>query len=176
LRLLGEHGADPNLPDASGFAPLFRALTEHSRKAVSCLLSLGANPNVRDRSSDSVLTRAAQVSSVGIVRLLVATGADVDARGGTWGTALIAAAARGRRDMFQALLSLGADHGIQDFYGKTANHIEKFGRFKNEIAHVLVRRRLPLPAGFVLAPLAEDLSRKRKRKRTVSLDTQNSQD
>lgn len=174
LKLLVGRGADPNLRDGRGFAPLFRALTERSLKAVRCLLCLGANPNVRDRSSDTVLIRAAQVSSVGIVRLLVATGADVDARGGYGGTALIAAAVRGRRDVLRALLGLGANAEMQD--NTVMDHIERFGGFKNEVAHILVGRGLSLPDAFVLAPLAGEPGRKRKRKRTASMDIGDSQD
>lgn len=177
MRLLVERGADPNLPDGSGFAPLFRALTQRSRKVMSCLIGLGAKPNARDRSLDTVLIRAAQVCSVEIVRLLALKGARVNTRGSSGETALIAAAARGRRDVCQALLSLGANPGIQDFHGKTGmDHIGRFERFKNEMAHMLLHRGVPLPVGFVLAPLAENPRRKRKRKRTVSLDTDDSQD
>jgi len=90
-------GADPNAVDASGVAPLHRAVRTRSEVAVRALLDGGANPRQPNKSGSTPLHLAVQGTGrggsgsdearrqqAGIIRLLLEHGArptDQDARG-----------------------------------------------------------------------------------------------
>jgi hypothetical protein len=90
-------GADPNAVDASGVAPLHRAVRTRSEAAVKALLDGGANPRQPNKSGSTPLHLAVQTTGRGgsgsdearrqqggIIRLLLERGArltDQDARG-----------------------------------------------------------------------------------------------
>ena len=85
-------GADPNVADAMGHAPLYRAANE-------C---------------------ASETDGPAVVRMLVGAGANVVANGGvTRATALHMAARRGHAGIAQALLDCGAAAGARDAKGDT---------------------------------------------------------
>ncbi len=90
-------GADPNAVDASGVAPLHRAVRTRSEVAVRALLDGGANPRQLNKSGSTPLHLAVQPTGrggsgseearrqqAGVIRLLLERGAspaDQDARG-----------------------------------------------------------------------------------------------
>lgn len=90
-------GADPNVLDKSGAAPLHRAVRTRSLPAVRVLLDGGANPRARNKSGSTPLHLAVQTTGrggsgseharqqqAGIIRLLLERGAmpsDKDGRG-----------------------------------------------------------------------------------------------
>ena len=90
-------GADPNATDASGVAPLHRAVRTRSLPAVRALLDGGADPRQRNKAGSTPLHLAVQTTGrggsgsdeareqqAGIIRLLLERGArptDKDARG-----------------------------------------------------------------------------------------------
>ncbi len=94
---LASAGADPNALDASGTAPLHRAVRTRSLQAVRALIAAGANPTLRNRSGSTPLHLAVQTTGksgsgsalareqqAGIIRFLLECGAtptDVDGRG-----------------------------------------------------------------------------------------------
>ena len=88
-------GADPNATDASGVAPLHRAVRTRSLAAVRALLDNGANPRKRNKSGSTPLHLAVQTTGRGgsgsqfareqqaaIVTLLLEHGARVTDRDG----------------------------------------------------------------------------------------------
>ena len=75
LRLLHEHGADPNARDSRGMTPL---LCQPSFRTAELLLSYGADPNATDTNGRSALTNLAlsgDQESVAVARLLMEHGA-----------------------------------------------------------------------------------------------------
>lgn len=90
-------GADPNVLDKSGVAPLHRAVRTRSLAAVRALLDGGADPRLRNKSGSTPLHLAVQTTGrggsgseharaqqAGIIRLLLKRGArlaDKDGRG-----------------------------------------------------------------------------------------------
>jgi len=99
IEYLVSAGADPNSVDASGVAPLHRAVRTRSLAAVRALLDGGASPTARNSSGSTPLHLAVQTTGrggsgserareqqMGIVKLLLERGAratDKDRRGRT---------------------------------------------------------------------------------------------
>lgn len=88
VQFLIEVGADPNVKDDSGVAPLHRAARTRSTSAVRALLTNGADPCIANRSGSTPLHLAVQDTGRGgtgsstarqqqteIIRLLIARGA-----------------------------------------------------------------------------------------------------
>jgi ankyrin repeat protein len=88
ITLLTELGADPNTPDASGVAPLHRAVRTCCSAAVSALIAAGADPHRPNRSGSTPMQLATRNTGRGgtgseeaiaerteIVRLLARHGA-----------------------------------------------------------------------------------------------------
>lgn len=88
VQFLIEGGADPNVKDDAGVAPLHRAVRTRSRSAVRVLLSNGADPRLANKSGSTPLHLAVQDTGRGgtgspaarqeqaeIIRLLIAQGA-----------------------------------------------------------------------------------------------------
>jgi hypothetical protein len=93
-------GADPNALDASGVAPLHRAVRTRGVSAVEALLAAGANPRAKNGSGSTPLHLAVQNTG----------------RGGS-GTA---AAIERQREIIERLLEHGALPSDADHRGKTA--------------------------------------------------------
>ena len=75
--LLLEAGADPNLTDKRGFAPVHIAVTRNDAKLVQCLLDHGAAINIRTRGdSRTPLMIAAAAGFAEIVDMLLSRSAD----------------------------------------------------------------------------------------------------
>jgi ankyrin repeat protein len=80
VKLLLDHGANPNQRDAEGYTPLHRAGSIVTT-IVKLLLDHGANPNQRDVERYTPLHRAAmKPDNTTIIRLLIQRGANVDAK------------------------------------------------------------------------------------------------
>lgn len=88
LKLLLEHGADPNLLDAKGAAALHQMISASPasteslvRRTIAFLLEHGADPNIRRiDNGNTPLHQASQVGNMGIVELLLRAGARADTR------------------------------------------------------------------------------------------------
>src|SRR5205807_1494786 len=86
IKLLLEHGADPNVRDAKG-RPLL--LLDPTDETVKALLAHGADPSARDGEGQTALMAAARERSAGAVKALLEAGADPNTRGPGGTTALI---------------------------------------------------------------------------------------
>jgi ankyrin repeat protein len=99
MRLLVEHGADPNLPTLAGTTPLMAAA--------------GVNWVVAQTFTESVQAR------LDAVKLCLDLGADVNATNSMGLTALLGAVNRGSNDIIELLVQRGARLDIKDKEGRT---------------------------------------------------------
>jgi ankyrin repeat protein len=127
LRYALDRGADPNMPDMSGLAPLMHAIQNEWTEGCHILLEHGARPDapVADRAFAlhlAVIHRGDNIPD--IVRLLLGHGAPVDAATPRLGHTPLAFAIRynGRADVVQILLAAGADIDRPDNDGVTPRH------------------------------------------------------
>jgi len=124
VRTLLRHGADPNMVDRDGLAPLHYAAAathppvfSHS-SVIDLLITDGADVSIRDNQCRTPLHLAAAVGNASLVRLLLSVGADIDAVERILGeTAVNIAAAYGRYDAILELCEAGCDVNIPDKHG-----------------------------------------------------------
>lgn len=100
MRLLLEHGADPNLPTFAGTTPLMAAA--------------GVNWVVAQTYTES------PEALVEAVKLCLSLGADVNAANSMGLTGLLGAANRGSNDIIRVLVEHGADLDVVDVQGRSA--------------------------------------------------------
>jgi ankyrin repeat protein len=100
MRLLVEHGADPNLPTLAGTTPLMAAA--------------GVGWVVAQTYTESIQAR------LDAVKLCLELGADVNATNSMGLTALLGAVNRGSNDIIEFLVARGARLDIKDKEGRTA--------------------------------------------------------
>jgi ankyrin repeat protein len=75
VKLLLDHGADPNMPDADGKTPIFAAV-DHETEMLTLLLAKGADPNAHDKKGATPLSTAQENNDSATVKELVAAGAE----------------------------------------------------------------------------------------------------
>ena len=133
VKLLLDHGVDPNGRGDYGYTPLMLADTY---EIVALLLKKGAKPNLRNENGDTAITFAANVNRVKIVNLLIKYGADMN--GGTGESALVIASMSGAKETVRLLLKHGAD---PNFHRKPFLPPLEYARRDgdDEIAEMLVR-------------------------------------
>jgi len=105
MRLLLTHGANPNLPTATGITPLMAAA---------------------GNGSTSIDTRGrykTEPQAVDAVNLLLASGVDINQRDNNGQTALYGAATWGWNDLVRTLAARNADVTVKDSHGRTAADI-----------------------------------------------------
>ncbi len=152
IRLLLEHGADPNMRMASstetrtvftnqwlheeGATPLLRAAQSGDLVLLRLLLAYGADPDIPTEAGVTPLMVASGIGWVeGItyewspeqtfeaVELLLKLGADVNAHDTVDGrTALMGAAHKGRNDVVELLVAHGADLAARDIGSRDSVH------------------------------------------------------
>jgi ankyrin repeat protein len=109
VRLLLAHGADPNLPTATGITPLMAAAGNGS-----------ASLDTRGRYKS-------EAQAVEAVKVLLAAGADINARDNSGQTALHGAATWGWNDLVRTLAAQHADLMAKDSRGRTAADVAMGG-------------------------------------------------
>lgn len=105
MRLLLAHGANPDLPTATGITPLMAAAGNGS-----------AGLDTRGRYKT-------EAQAVAAVNLLLASGVDINERDNTGQTALYGAAQWGWNELVKVLAAHNADVTIKDAHGRTAADI-----------------------------------------------------
>lgn len=114
VRLLLQHGADPNLAGADGKPPLASPFLSYSdppcREILDLMLAAGADPNVHGVFGKTPLHFAVQERDVALIRTLLAGGADPNAVDElARQTPLHAAVEIGDPQLVRELLAAGAD-------------------------------------------------------------------
>lgn len=104
MRLLLEHGADPNARNAAKATALMYAVDDAAKTRL--LLDHGADPNARSDEEETPLTIAVAPNAGAVVRLLLDHGANIKSDGGA---ALLGAAYSGDADSIDLLLSRGVE-------------------------------------------------------------------
>jgi ankyrin repeat protein len=116
-------GADPNVRDPDGDAPLHIAAEQCNADIAELLLKHGADPNARDNQGKTPLHRAVWERCGAVVELLLKHGADPNARTDAGVTLLHSAAISGNVKLAEILLSRGADPNARAADGATPLHI-----------------------------------------------------
>lgn len=160
-----EHGADPNIPDALGQTPVFRACsvggkTEH----LKLLLQRGADVNACSRVGDTPLVIASQRSLEDMVAALLDAGADPNRRSLAGATALHWACARASLPIARRLLAARADANARDREGVTPlsiaaglNQTELVQALRDAGATHMPPPGFPPPAPLIVAAANGDL-------------------
>ena len=120
LRMLIEHGLDPDTADDKGSSLLMLAAYHGHAEMVSALVSRGANPVLRNPRGLSPLDGAAFKGDLEVIRALLAAGVPVNSQGPDGRTPLMWAAAFNQLRALHLLLDSGADPAIRDCQGMDA--------------------------------------------------------
>ncbi|MCS5711372.1 ankyrin repeat domain-containing protein [Candidatus Berkiella aquae] len=120
VRLLLDHGARPNIHDATGWTPLHLAAASGYSEIIQILLSKNININEKNRRGDTPLQIAAMRNHPKTVTLLLEKRAQIDERNNNGDTALHLAMQQGLPEIAALLLQGGAKVDIKNHTGKTA--------------------------------------------------------
>jgi ankyrin repeat protein len=172
VRLLLKHGANVNIKDEYGYAPLHYAVESGDLRIVSILVDAGARTNVKDNDGDTPLHLTWHVyteDGLSILRFLIERGANINAKN-NWGhTLLHLTSSWGNINFVRELLHQGANPFLKNNGGWTPLELAKNNDHK-EIAKLLEswpaernRRRLTalkLNASNTLPNLPNNVKRK----------------
>jgi ankyrin repeat protein len=78
IKFLAQRGADPNIRDSNGVAPLQLAVRLNHVDGVEALLKAGAQVDITDSTGETPLISAVHSRNTELVRLLLTKGADPD--------------------------------------------------------------------------------------------------
>ena len=144
VRLLLEHGADPNEPSPKGVLPLVQAMENYKSKgAIPLLLDNGADPNARGNDPvDRTPLFLTQDPEIG--RWLLAHKAEVNARDKQGNTPLMSALwNRTATNYIEMLLQAGAGIDLQNTNGNTALHYAVVAGSPDTVAILLAHKANP---------------------------------
>ena len=129
VKMLLEHGADPNIPDSDGNTVLMEAVrwnrdstretTNEFRSLTNFLIDKGADPNRQNAKGETALILAANIDNPSTVQLLLSRGADPNRAMINGSTALLSlvdqndTARRNRLLIIDTLLDAGANPNIR---------------------------------------------------------------
>lgn len=131
IRLLLDHGADPDIPNGIGRTPLINAAVWGKTDALKTLLAHGPSVNSIELWGGTALDAARDDNNFENVKLLIEAGADVNAKDGDGNTPLMKAVLNRQTDIEKLLLQNGADRNIENNDGHT---LEDMRRMSNELA------------------------------------------
>lgn len=130
VRVVLEHGADPNALTEYGASPLMRAARSVHLPSIELLLEHGADASVKTPFGDALLSAVDHAvfdhereALPAVVARLRAAGAPLDGVDEDTGVTLLIAAARvGDASLLEASLEAGADVSAVDWHGRGALH------------------------------------------------------
>ena len=114
VRILCEHGADPNVLDGMQRTPMHLAARADDLESVRELTERGADTRVQDLDGNTPLHYAAERGRNRLIRFLVQRAADLEVKNSTGHTALDVAMASERSNAVDFLVSTLAKKEIQD--------------------------------------------------------------
>jgi ankyrin repeat protein len=126
VKLLLEHGADPNTQDEDGRTPLHKAAYKGHVDVVKLFLELGVDPNTQDKDGGRRCTRR-RLGPCRCCEASSGTRRDPNIKNKYGETPLHKAAFGGRVDVVKLLLEHGVDPNTQDKYGRTPLHEAAYG-------------------------------------------------
>lgn len=140
LKMLLEHGADPNISERWQESALLLAVECHNFPACKMLLEYHAHVDAGAPYHSSALDQAAVQGDCDIIRLLLDSGANIEVHH-MFGTPLMSAAAFHRADSVRLLLARGANPDARDDMGETplslAQSTPDFANNKQQIIDLL---------------------------------------
>ena len=151
VKILIENGADPDVVDDSGDAPLHLATRCLHGRTVRTLLAAGASANALDARGESALSlgvrlRGGAFTLQTIIDGLLEHGADVHARDMRQLTPLLAILQSGEssvrlcgKDAARRLLLAGAKGDVVDGDGRTATMLAASGLFPGEVMSLILK-------------------------------------
>ncbi|KAI0381215.1 ankyrin repeat-containing domain protein [Hypomontagnella monticulosa] len=121
VRILLLFGADPNAADSRNMTPLYLAVEESFRDAVTMLVKYGADPNLTaGPEPESPFAMSVIEDKFDLARILLTYGGDVNHVMANGDTALMAAIVKKRtKRMIDMLLEYGSDANIKNREGHT---------------------------------------------------------
>jgi ankyrin repeat protein len=119
-RMLLAAGADPSLPNRSGFTPLMMAVRQERSGLVEMLLEAGAEVNWATAGGWTALMFAVEAENIEITTRLLDAGADPNQAGISSATPLMLATVTGSETLLTLLLAHGADLHARDQDGWSA--------------------------------------------------------
>lgn len=123
-KLLLEKGADPNIKNDNGYAPLFFSIPSMGFGDTDCialkfLLENGANPNTQNNEGDTLLHQGARCTNYEAIKILLEKGADPNIKNNKGMTPLRWAVDRVDWKAIEILVEKGADPNIKDNKGES---------------------------------------------------------
>ena len=120
VKMLIEHGADPNERDLSSESGNTALMVATNAQTAQILLQAGANVGAQDTSEKTVLLRRIHSMDIELLELLLSCGADPNVPDKDGNTALMEAAVHGNTKVIDLLLRFGADVHARNRRGDTA--------------------------------------------------------
>lgn len=142
-------GVSVDVPNSSGFRPLFMAIANHRLPAVQKLIELGASVHITDEDGDTALHVACfndQEEMVPYMEVLLAAGANVNAVNHRGWTPLRVAVRKAHMAKVVYLLEHGADPALpdRDGYGALHNAVALTGGMATPIVEKLLEHGAPI--------------------------------
>lgn len=156
VRLLLEHGADPNFKGSSNWTPLFEAAANGDEDIVRLMIQRGADINLKDtldRTPMFYASKGPEGKNQAVVRLLLEHGADPNSKEKAyWYTPLFIPAILGDVSVVRMLLEHEADPNSQDRNNRTPLfHARQWGQ--EEVVQILLAYNAnPVDYGKVASP------------------------
>ncbi|MFA5675068.1 MAG: ankyrin repeat domain-containing protein [Christensenellales bacterium] len=126
IKLLVEHGANPDLLDDSGHTPLYKSASEGHTDIVEYLLTCGVDIEGRlekELNSTTPIMIACGWNKSKVVEVLIKNGANIEAKDMDGRTPLFYAVLRQNKNIVDILINNGADKNIKDLRGYTLNDL-----------------------------------------------------
>lgn len=123
LESLLRHGADPDVPDVDGLAPVHHATETQNTNALTVLLDAGANADALDKLYQTPLLLAIMADDLPMAETLIKYGADPNQRDRRGDTILHKAVRRRKVESVRFLIEKGADPKVFNFKSMAPIHI-----------------------------------------------------